>query len=69
MTHEKNPCGRWCFGNVRTAVDGNENIKPMKNRSIDRIDIAVGWINAMATAMLDVKVDINAKILAENWSL
>lgn len=50
MTHEKTPVGRWCFGNVRVAVDGNENIKPMKNRSIDRIDVTVAWINAVAMA-------------------
>lgn len=52
MLHEHNTCARWCFGNVRCAVDGNENMKPMKNRSIGRIDIAVAWIIAMATAML-----------------
>lgn len=50
MRHEKTPAGRWCFGNVRLAVDGNENVKPMKNRSIDRIDITVAWINAVAMA-------------------
>ncbi len=51
MLHEHNTCARWCFGNVRCAVDGNENMKPMKNRSPGRIDIAVSWIIAMATAM------------------
>lgn len=55
MLHEHNTCARWCFGNVRCAVDGNENMKPMKNRSIGRIDITVAWIIAMATAM--VKAD------------
>lgn len=50
MKHENTPVGRWCFGNVRLAVDGNENIKPMKNRSIDRIDVTVAWINAVAMA-------------------
>ncbi|MDE6591034.1 MAG: terminase, partial [Oscillospiraceae bacterium] len=37
MLHVHNTCARWNFGNVRCAVDGNENIKPMKNRSIGRI--------------------------------
>ena len=46
MLHVHNTCARWCFGNVRCAVDGNEN------RSIGRIDIAVAWIIAMATAMV-----------------
>lgn len=53
MLHVHNTCGRWCFGNVRCAVDGNENQKPMKNRSIGRIDIAVAWIIAVATWIVD----------------
>jgi len=51
MEHEENPLARWCFGNVNIAVDGNENIKPMKNKSIDRIDLTVALINAMAVAI------------------
>jgi phage terminase large subunit-like protein len=51
MTHEENPVARWCWGNVVVAVDGNENIKPIKNKSRDRIDITVAMINAMATAI------------------
>lgn len=52
MVHEETPVGRWCFGNVRVATDGNENIKPMKNKSIDRIDVTVSWIIAVAMARL-----------------
>lgn len=48
MLHVHNTCARWCFGNVRCAVDGNENIKPMKDRSIGRIDITVAWVIAVA---------------------
>ena len=48
MLHVHNTCARWCFNNVRCAVDGNENIKPMKDRSIGRIDITVAWIIAVA---------------------
>ncbi|MDC3414277.1 terminase TerL endonuclease subunit [Terrihalobacillus insolitus] len=51
LTHEKNPVARWCWGNVVIATDGNENIKPMKNKSRERIDITVAMINAMATAI------------------
>ena len=69
MFHEDHPVARWNFGNVRCSVDGNENIKPMKNRSIGRIDITVAWINAMATAMLKEKIDINEKINSDDWSL
>lgn len=51
MTHEKNALARWCFGNVCVAVDGNNNMKPMKNKSRDRIDIIVALINAMSIAI------------------
>lgn len=51
ITHEYNPLGRWAFGNVIVATDGNENIKPMKNKSIERIDPIVALINAMAGAI------------------
>jgi phage terminase large subunit-like protein len=56
MTHDKNPVARWCFGNVNIAIDGNENIKPMKNKSRDRIDITVALINAMSRAFNVEKV-------------
>lgn len=69
MAHEKNPCARWCFGNVRVATDGNENIKPMKNKSIGRIDVTVSWIIAMATALLNEQQTINDKIKSDEWSL
>lgn len=51
MTHEKNPVARWCFGNMVVAIDGNENLKPMKNKSKDRIDLIVALINAMNIAI------------------
>ena len=51
LAHEINPVARWCFGNVNIVVDGNENIKPMKNKSIDRIDLIVAMINAMNVAI------------------
>lgn len=52
MTHEANPLARWSWGNVVVATDGNENVKPMKNKSKERIDLTVALINAMATALL-----------------
>lgn len=51
MLHEHNTAARWNFGNVRCATDGNENLKPMKDRSVGRIDMTVAWIISMATAM------------------
>lgn len=70
MLHVHNTCARWCFGNVRCFVDGNENIKPMKNRSTGRIDITVAWIIAVATATIaQAQVDINERIESNDWSL
>ena len=40
MTHERHPVARWCFGNVRVATDGNENIKPVKDGSFKDGDFA-----------------------------
>lgn len=51
ITHDDNPVARWCFGNIIVATDGNENIKPMKNRSLEKIDLIVALIDAMAAAM------------------
>nr|DAG65740.1 MAG TPA: Large Terminase [Caudoviricetes sp.] len=51
MTHAKNPCARWAFGNVVVITDGNENKKPDKKRSRERIDPIVAMIDAMAAAI------------------
>lgn len=59
MSHEKNALGRWCFGNIVIATDGNENIKPMKNKSRDRIDPIVALINAMNIAITQENMDVN----------
>lgn len=69
MVHEHNTCARWCFGNVRCAVDGNENMKPMKNKSIGRIDITVAWIIAMAAAMLQPENTLADLLATGRWSV
>lgn len=57
LTHESHSVARWCFGNIVCATDGNENIKPMKNKSFERIDLIVALIIAMSAAMkLEKKV-------------
>jgi len=57
ISHEHNALVRWCFGNVIVATDGNENIKPMKDKSFERIDLIVALIDAMAAAVkLEKKV-------------
>lgn len=51
MDHAVNPCARWAFGNVVVITDGNDNKKPDKKRSRDRIDPVVAMIDAMAAAI------------------
>lgn len=51
MRHEKNPLGRWTWGNVTVYVDGNGNYKPLKNKPIDKIDPMAALFNAMHLAM------------------
>ena len=51
IRHPRNPMARWAFGNVRVAIDGNGNQKPMKNKSIEKIDPTVALINAMSGAI------------------
>ena len=71
LLHEHNTAARWCFGNVRCHVDGNENLKPMKNRSIGRIDMTVAWIIAMATAMVQeaAKPDLAQALESPDFTL
>lgn len=51
ISHEKDPLGRWTFGNVVVHTDGNENIKLMKDRSIERIDPMYALVDAMSGAI------------------
>lgn len=69
MKHDHNTAARWCFGNVRCAVDGNENIKPMKNKSTGRIDITVAWIIAHATALMEPDNPLADLLATGRWSL
>lgn len=71
MLHVHNTCARWCVGGVRCYVDANENIRPLKNRSTNRIDIVVSWIIAMATAMQrrNAPPDLNAALERGNYSM
>ena len=69
MKHDHNTASRWCFGNVRCAVDGNENIKPMKNKSIGRIDITVAWIISHAAAMSEPENKLADLLATGRWSL
>lgn len=70
MLHVHNTCARWCFGNVRCAVDGNENIKPMKDRSTGRIDVTVAWVIAVAVWLIyKAQNPFDKTKLEEDWSI
>ena len=70
MLHVHNTCARWCFGNARCYVDGNENQKLMKDRSIGRIDIVVAWVIALATAtVMQAQNPFDKQHLGEDWGL
>ena len=51
LVPERNPVARWCFGNTVVHIDGNENMKPMKNKSKGRIDLIMALIIAMNIAI------------------
>lgn len=69
MKHDHNTASRTCFGNVRCAVDGNENMKPMKNKSTGRIDITVAWIICHAAAMSEPENKLSDLLATGRWSL
>ncbi len=70
MLHVHNTCARWCVGNARAVIDGNENKKLMKNKSTGRIDIAVAWIIAVAVSMVgQEKPDLSRAMEQDGWSL
>jgi phage terminase large subunit-like protein len=48
VVHDGNPCLRWNLANVVVKVDDNENIKPSKKKSADRIDGTYAFIMAIA---------------------
>lgn len=70
LTHYGHPVARYCWNNVVVYEDGNENKKPMKNRSNGRIDLTVAEINAMATHIaIYGEVDVNEIIASDDWSM
>lgn len=71
MLHVHNTCFRWTWGNVRCHVDGNENKKPMKNKSPGRIDPTVALITAVAVWMIcrNQKPDLEQALERPDFSL
>lgn len=52
LEHGGNPVLRWMFGNMAVKKDENDNIRPVKDKSTERIDGIVAFINALARAIL-----------------
>jgi len=56
LTHEAHPVARWCFGNTSIAMNGNAQIKYVKERKgkrsvqTKRIDLIAAWVCGMARA-------------------
>ena len=42
------------FGNMAVKTDENENIRPVKDKSTERIDGIVALINSLARATLNI---------------
>jgi phage terminase large subunit-like protein len=51
ISHRRNDLGRYCFDCVVVNPDGNENIKPMKNKSKGRIDPICALVDAASAAI------------------
>ena len=72
IRHNGHPILRWNVGNVAIKTDENENIRPVKNKSTERIDGLVALVNAMARAMLyepqtDVSKYASGEFLDKLW--
>jgi phage terminase large subunit-like protein len=52
LHHGGNPVLRWMIGNTSAKVDENENIRPDKDKSTERIDGVTAMITGMARAMV-----------------
>ena len=52
LVHDGNEALRWMAANVVVAEDGNGNVKPMKNKSQDKIDGIVAAIMAIREATI-----------------
>jgi phage terminase large subunit-like protein len=70
LIHRGHPVARYCWNNVAVYEDGNENKKPMKNKSRGRIDLITAEINAMATYIsIYGEFDLNEAIASGAWGL
>jgi len=55
ITHDNNPVMNWAMSNVVVEMDAAGNIKPNKAKSPNKIDPAIGLINAFHVYMMEVQ--------------
>ena len=55
LRHDGNPILRWMAGNLSAKTDAQDNIKPDKQKSADKIDGIVALIMALGRALLGEK--------------
>ncbi|MBN1807195.1 MAG: terminase large subunit [Sedimentisphaerales bacterium] len=53
VIHNNNPIMRWMASNTAIHTDGNENVKPMKNKSSEKIDGIVATIMALGLYLVE----------------
>ena len=51
ICHGGHPVLRWCADNLVMVTDANENVRPAKDKAVDRIDGVVALINAWGRMM------------------
>ena len=52
INHGNDPVLRWMFGNLEVKIDENDNIRPIKGKSTERIDGIVALLNALSRYVL-----------------
>jgi phage terminase large subunit-like protein len=55
IKHDGDPVLRWMVGNVAAFRDNNDNIRPSKHRSSDKIDGVVTTIMSLGLAMAEMQ--------------
>ena len=65
INHEGNPVLRWQSDNVEVVKDVNDNIRPSKKHSKDKIDGIAASINAIAEMMECKKEEVEDDPYAE----
>ena len=62
LQHNNHPILRWCMSNVTLVTDAAGNIKPSKEKSVDRIDAVISTIMALEICSADVQSNSGGNI-------